>query len=71
MQRFKDENMEDYLELLRDFEIKKRDIAVGSKTKVTIKVPSTLFNLVEEMTHMSMQDKLTSSDYGKQVISLF
>ncbi|XP_052283210.1 heat shock 70 kDa protein 12A-like isoform X3 [Dreissena polymorpha] len=67
MQRFKDENMEDYLELLRDFEIKKRDIAVGSKTKVTIKVPSTLFNLVEEMTHMSMQDKLTSSDYGKQV----
>ncbi|KAH3832465.1 hypothetical protein DPMN_105753 [Dreissena polymorpha] len=67
MQRFKDETMEDYLELLRDFEIKKRDIDVASKTKVTIKVPSSLFDLVQEMTQLSIRDKLASSSYGKQV----
>ncbi|XP_052215038.1 heat shock 70 kDa protein 12A-like isoform X6 [Dreissena polymorpha] len=67
MKRFKDENMEDYIDLLREFEIKKRAIDTNTSSKVTIKVPLSLSDLSKEITGILLQDKLPTTRYGKQV----
>ncbi|KAH3730703.1 hypothetical protein DPMN_056695 [Dreissena polymorpha] len=67
IQRFKDENVEEYLDLLRDFEAKKRGTDAASKTNIAIKIPPTLFGIVQGMTQMSLQDKLQASSYEKTV----
>lgn len=67
MQRLKDENMEDYIQLLHNFESKKRTIDNTKADKITITVPVTFFERVYETTGQSMKDKLQTSGYGKQV----
>ncbi|KAH3833639.1 gamma-aminobutyric acid receptor subunit alpha-6-like isoform X2 [Dreissena polymorpha] len=58
VQRFKDESMEDYIELLRDFEIKKRALDNTKEGKVTIKIPVSLSDLAKDVTGMLLQDTL-------------
>ncbi|KAH3834077.1 hypothetical protein DPMN_107395 [Dreissena polymorpha] len=67
VQRFKDESMEDYIELLRDFEIKKRALDNTKDGKVTIKIPVSLSDLAKDVTGMLLQDTLHKTRYGKQV----
>ncbi|KAH3833630.1 hypothetical protein DPMN_106942 [Dreissena polymorpha] len=67
MQRFKDQNMEDYIELLRNFEIKKRAVDTTKASKLAITVPVTFFERVQDITGKSMKDIMQTSGYGKQV----
>ncbi|KAH3834057.1 hypothetical protein DPMN_107375 [Dreissena polymorpha] len=67
MPRFKDENMEDYIQLLRDFEIKKRAVDSTKGVKTTIKVPISFFDCVQNTTGSSMKDILKTSGYGKKI----
>ncbi|KAH3891131.1 hypothetical protein DPMN_015220 [Dreissena polymorpha] len=67
MQKFKDVNMEDYIELLRDFEIKKRAIDTSKPGKITIKVPISLIDHVKDVTGKTLKDKLQSLGYGNKV----
>lgn len=64
IKRLKENNMEDYLDLLRGFEIKKR---TGGNSKVTIKLPLSLLDHVGDLTGLSLKNKLASSSYGKEV----
>ncbi|KAH3836421.1 hypothetical protein DPMN_109791 [Dreissena polymorpha] len=59
--------MEDYIDLLREFEMKKRAIDTTSVSKVTIKIPVSLSDLSKEITGMLLQDRLPITRYGKQV----
>ncbi|XP_052280504.1 heat shock 70 kDa protein 12A-like [Dreissena polymorpha] len=67
IQKFKDDNMEDYIELFRDFEIKKRAIDTSKTGKITIKVPLSLIDHVRDVTKKKLKDKLQSSGYGEKV----
>ncbi|XP_052788875.1 heat shock 70 kDa protein 12A-like isoform X2 [Mya arenaria] len=66
IERFKDVNMEDYIDLLRDFEIKKRDIAPSKDSKVTIKLPIALSELVREMKGTELKSKIQQSGLGEK-----
>ncbi|KAH3736877.1 hypothetical protein DPMN_043452 [Dreissena polymorpha] len=59
LMRFKEENMEDFIDFLRDFELKKRASESTRKENVTIKIPFDLIELVNS--------KVKSSPYNKQV----
>ncbi|KAH3710176.1 hypothetical protein DPMN_069645 [Dreissena polymorpha] len=63
--------MEEYLELLRDFEIKKRDVDLKSNTKVAITVPPSLFAVVQDVTKLSLQENLQASEFGETVCDCF
>ncbi|KAH3738013.1 hypothetical protein DPMN_044616 [Dreissena polymorpha] len=67
LHRFKKDNMEDYLDLLRDFEIKKRKTDSNSQGLVTIKLPLTLMDIVEENEGRKMKQVVQSSRYAKMV----
>jgi hypothetical protein len=45
MRRFKDEQMEDYFQLLREFELKKRNIKTDSTGNITFRLPASLVDL--------------------------
>ncbi|KAH3788755.1 hypothetical protein DPMN_166903 [Dreissena polymorpha] len=68
LQRFKDDHMEDYIDLLRDFEIKKRATNSSSEGLVTIKLPLALLELVDESKGLSMKRIVQSSRYADKVI---
>ncbi|XP_052225821.1 heat shock 70 kDa protein 12A-like isoform X2 [Dreissena polymorpha] len=67
LQRFKDDHMEDFLDLLRDFEIKKRATNSSSEGLVTIKLPLVLIELVDECKGLSMTKIVQSSRYANKV----
>ena len=67
LQRFKDDHMEDYIDLLRDFEIKKRATNSSSEGLVTIKLPLALLELVDESKGLSMKRIVQSSRYADKV----
>ncbi|KAL5012752.1 hypothetical protein ScPMuIL_011303 [Solemya velum] len=57
---FQQEYMEDYLELLREFELKKRDTKPDSNDKVTFRVPVSLRELFEKKTGEKIQEALSN-----------
>ncbi|XP_060596203.1 heat shock 70 kDa protein 12B-like [Ruditapes philippinarum] len=59
MQRFKNEQMEDYFQLLRDFEIKKRGIGPESKGKITFRLSASMKELYqEESNRVPLEEKI-------------
>ncbi|XP_053396352.1 heat shock 70 kDa protein 12B-like [Mercenaria mercenaria] len=67
MTKFKDRHIEDYIDLLRHFEVKKRDICPSSESKVTIKIPQTFSDLVRECWEETLQERIGQSVYSSQV----
>ena len=63
MNRFKSEFRCDYLELCRDFEIKKRTITPEMDQKITFKIPIAINDLFQEMKGRSLRE--ASSDGSK------
>lgn len=66
--RLKTESMEDYLEIFRDFEVKKRDIKPGQTEKTTMRIPTSFVDLLESMTGRSIADTVAMSRYKDRVI---
>ncbi|XP_060596205.1 heat shock 70 kDa protein 12B-like [Ruditapes philippinarum] len=58
IQRFKDEQMEDYFQLLREFEIKKRSIKPESNGMITFRLSASLKELYQKGNKQSLEKKL-------------
>ncbi|KAH3736870.1 heat shock 70 kDa protein 12A-like isoform X2 [Dreissena polymorpha] len=67
LKRFKEEHMEDYIDLLRDFEVKKRATDSTSEKLLILKIPLALIELVNSKGR-SFQQIVQSSQYAKQTI---
>ncbi|XP_053399657.1 heat shock 70 kDa protein 12A-like [Mercenaria mercenaria] len=67
MTKFKDMHMEDYIDLFRDFEVKKREIGPKKDTKVTFRMPTALADLVKDMRNETLQETIKKTKYSNQV----
>ena len=68
MPKFKNKNMEDFLDLFRDFEVKKREIGPKKDSKITFRIPAALSDAVKEMRNgQTLQEMITKSRYSNQV----
>lgn len=67
MSRFKDKHMEDFLDIFRDFELKKREIDPNKDNQVTIRIPTALADLVKEMRRETLQETIKKTAYATKV----
>ncbi|XP_053399659.1 heat shock 70 kDa protein 12A-like [Mercenaria mercenaria] len=67
MPKFKDKHMEDYLDLFRDFEVKKREIGPKKDSKITFRIPTALADLVKEMKSEPLSETIKKTKYSSQV----
>ncbi|KAL3879877.1 hypothetical protein ACJMK2_032154 [Sinanodonta woodiana] len=58
---------EDYLDIFRDFEIKKRDIAPDNDNKVTIRIPSSLKEIFEDESGEDLRKAIMKTKYSNEV----
>ncbi|KAL3879590.1 hypothetical protein ACJMK2_031879 [Sinanodonta woodiana] len=65
--RFQVENKEDYLDMFRDFETKKREIAPDKDTKVTIRLPSSLKEIFETEYGEDLRTAIMQTKYANEV----
>ncbi|KAL3879593.1 hypothetical protein ACJMK2_031882 [Sinanodonta woodiana] len=65
--RFQVENKEDYIDMFRDFEIKKRDIAPDNDNKVTIRLPSSLKEIFEDESGEDLRKAIMQTKYATEV----
>ncbi|XP_052235934.1 heat shock 70 kDa protein 12A-like isoform X4 [Dreissena polymorpha] len=63
---FKDTYMEDYIGLMRDFELKKRKLDSRSDGHVTIGIPSIISVIVKEMKGTDLQQLIKTNPHAKQ-----
>lgn len=68
--KFKDQHMEDFIEMFRDFELKKRESSSSKNAKVTLRLPLTFSELVSEMTGRSMKETVMRTKYREQLTIL-
>ncbi|XP_052760640.1 heat shock 70 kDa protein 12A-like [Mya arenaria] len=66
IERLKREYMEDYIELVRNFEMKKRDITDKPGTTL-IRIPVSVMDLAEEMTGKTLKQMLQDSPYKQSI----
>ena len=59
--------MEDYLEIFRDFEIKKRDVGPSRSGKITIRMPISLMELFEKYTDETLKEAIPQSSFGNLI----
>lgn len=59
--------MEDYIDIFRDFEIKKRSIAPDSTGKVTFRMPISLMRLFEEETEETLKEAIPQTSFADQI----
>ncbi|WAR25157.1 hypothetical protein MAR_010861 [Mya arenaria] len=68
MGAFKESHMEDYIDLFRDFEIKKRDISTKkSGGKINLRMPLALVETVKEVTGKTIKETILGSAYGERI----
>ncbi|XP_052819020.1 heat shock 70 kDa protein 12A-like [Mya arenaria] len=65
LKQFKEKHMENYVDLIRDFEIKKRDISTTGKSN--FRLPSTLTELIKEITGKTIKETILQSVYKESV----
>ncbi|KAL4230425.1 Heat shock 70 kDa protein 12A [Mactra antiquata] len=69
MDKFKEEHMEDYIDLFRDFEIKKRAIGPDGDSKVTFKMPVALLTMVQQIRNKTLDEAIKNTKYASDVKS--
>ncbi|XP_060553294.1 heat shock 70 kDa protein 12A-like [Ruditapes philippinarum] len=65
--RFKNENMEDYLELWRDFEVKKKSITPSSIRATKMTIPLSLMETFKDKTHKDLAKSISETHYAKDI----
>ncbi|CAG2207883.1 unnamed protein product [Mytilus edulis] len=65
--KFCDENAADFVDMFREFELKKREFKGDGNKKVTIKVPVSLKETFEKETEETIQDALTQTAYSSKL----
>lgn len=68
IKEFKEQHMDDYIELFRDFEIKKRALSKEQKTKITMRLPSSLFDQTVKSTGRTVEDCVSRSIYKDLIV---
>ncbi|XP_060578454.1 heat shock 70 kDa protein 12A-like [Ruditapes philippinarum] len=66
--KFKEDHMEDYIDMFRDFEIKKRDIAPSKNAKITMRIPITLVDIANETCDRPMKECIAKSRYRENLV---
>ncbi|XP_060556060.1 heat shock 70 kDa protein 12A-like [Ruditapes philippinarum] len=66
-QRFKKENMEEYLDLCRDFEVRKALIAPTSNRTTGFTIPLSLMNEFKGTTHEDLAKSVSKTPYAKDI----
>lgn len=67
IQQFKNEHLDDYIDMFRTFEIKKREISPTLAGKVIFRLPSTMVATAIEVNGESFEEKLLNSPYKNDV----
>ena len=67
MKALKDTEMSDYVDLLREFETKKRDFSSKKTDKVTFRISSTLRESFEKYERGTLKDRISSLPYGNSL----
>lgn len=67
MKAFKREHMDDYIDIFRTFEVKKREITSSSSAKVTLRLPPSLTDTVLDVTKTSIEKVISNSEFREQV----
>ncbi|XP_060606844.1 heat shock 70 kDa protein 12A-like [Ruditapes philippinarum] len=62
MKRFQDEHKDDFLDLQREFEVRKRSITPDLKSKVKLKIPVSLSNIYKDVNSKSVKEKIERDD---------
>ena len=61
---FQRDHTDDYLDLFREFEIKKRDITPDKGSKITLKLPSSIRDLFQEEKEMDIKQAIAQSSFS-------
>ncbi|XP_045204275.2 heat shock 70 kDa protein 12A-like [Mercenaria mercenaria] len=69
VENFKQHHMEDYIDIFRDFEIKKRETAPSKDSKITIRVPVSLVEMAKKTNGKPMKQSISKSMF-KEKLSL-
>ncbi|OWF37229.1 Heat shock 70 kDa protein 12B [Mizuhopecten yessoensis] len=64
----KNECMQDYLDLFRDFEIKKRTIKPTSEGRINFRLPYLLMEIYKKTTEEELTESLANSSFSKTVV---
>lgn len=64
MTKLQKQHTDDYLDLFREFEIKKRDIAPDKGSKITLKLSSSLRDLYEEETEVDLKQTVAQTSFS-------
>ena len=67
VKKFQDRYMEDYLDIFRDFEVKKRDITPSKEGKITFRLPVSLTDLFTENTGERIKDVLPQTAFRDKI----
>lgn len=68
VEKLKKEEMVDYLDILREFETKKRNFNSSVTDKITFRVSSTLSELSKSFTGRNLDENVAASGYGNKVV---
>ena len=58
MERFRDDNKDDFIDLMREFEVKKRSVEPDMNSKVTIKIPISVHELYRDIHDAEIRDSI-------------
>ncbi|XP_053390534.1 heat shock 70 kDa protein 12A-like [Mercenaria mercenaria] len=64
---FKKGETEDWLDLWRDFEMKKKGVSYDKTSKITLKFPLSLINMFQERTGRVLSEAIASTRYGLDI----
>lgn len=67
MRRFREENTEEYHEVMKDFEVKKRGMDPKRENRMSLKIPTVFRETVKNMHNKSIEDLVQSSTYVDKV----
>ncbi|KAL3841762.1 hypothetical protein ACJMK2_019864 [Sinanodonta woodiana] len=67
LKKFKKENVEDSLEFLRDFELKKRDFVADKDTRTSLRLPASLGLCLQETEGISLKEKIAKSKFKDDI----
>ncbi|XP_060591654.1 heat shock 70 kDa protein 12B-like [Ruditapes philippinarum] len=66
-EKFKDEEKEDWLEMQREFEFRKRETNVDSEGKISMRIPTSLTDLYNNHTQLDLRTSLEFSEYAGDI----
>lgn len=70
MLQFRDQYFEDYIDLFRDFEVKKMEIDRKDAAVVKIRMPLALTDLVKDRRSINLQDAIAQTEYSSKVMQI-